>query len=137
MNFIKNKLIYISTFIFLTILLLYWLLPGNIIFTNNNVTIYIEQYGIEKRYITEPIDKKKILNEVSDIKINVFKNQHLLFADDGIVITIYGTGIKYKNQKINVVHIYISTKNEINTIELDEKSYSFKKENTSLINYVL
>lgn len=134
---IKNKFIYIVVFVFLCIILFYCSLPSNLIFTNDNVTVYIEQYGVEKQYITEKKNKKRILNNISAIQIRERKNQHLLFTKDGIVITVYGKGIRYKSKEVSVVHIYISEKNKINTIELDNKDYSFKNKNTALMNDIL
>lgn len=118
-------------------LLWYWFSPGHIIFTNSTVTIYIEQYDKEKREITVQEEKEKICNAISELQVNMLKNQYLLFADDGIEIRVYGRGIKYKNQNIGVVHIYLSEKNEINTIQLDGKDYSFKKGDTLLADYIL
>lgn len=135
MSVMKGKLIFISIFVFL-VALFYWLLPSNIVFANDDVTVYIENYGAKTTYITEKTEKKKILNAISDINISKFKNQHLLFADDGITITVYGKGIQYKNKDVSVIHIYISDKNEINTIQIGAKEYSFKKENTLLKEYL-
>ncbi len=135
MSVMKGKLIFISIFVFL-VALFYWLLPSNIVFANDDVTVYIENYGAKTTYITEKTEKKKILNAISDINISKFKNQHLLFADDGITITVYGKGIQYGNKDVGVIHIYISDKNEINTIQIGAKEYSFKKENTLLKEYL-
>lgn len=136
MNVMKGKLIFFIVFVFLAVILFYWLLPSNIVFTNDNVTVYIERYEAKTTYITEKMEKKKILNAISDINISKFKNHYLLFADDGITITVYGKGIQYKNKDIGVIHIYISDKNEINTIQIGTKNYSFKKENTLLKEYL-
>ncbi len=135
MSVMKSKLIFISIFVFL-VALFYWLLPSNIVFANDDVTVYIENYGAKTTYITEKTEKKKILNAISDINISKFKNQHLLFADDGITITVYGKGIQYRNKDVGVIHIYISDKNEINTIQIGAKEYSFKKGNTLLKEYL-
>ena len=135
MNVMKGKLIFISIFVFFVVLF-YWLLPSNIVFVNDDVKVYIESYGAKTTYITEKREKKKILNAISDINIRKFKNQHLLFADDGITITVYGKGIQYKNKDVSVIHIYISDKNEINTIQIGTKEYSFKKGNTLLKEYL-
>ncbi len=135
MSVMKGKLIFISIFVFL-VALFYWLLPSNIVFANDDVTVYIENYGAKTTYITEKTEKKKILNAISDINISKFKNQHLLFADDGITITVYGKGIQYRNKDVGVIHIYISDKNEINTIQIGAKEYSFKKGNTLLKEYL-
>ena len=135
MNVMKGKLIFISIFVFFVVLF-YWLLPSNIVFVNDDVKVYIESYEAKTTYITEKTEKKKILNAISDINIRKFKNQHLLFADDGITITVYGKGIQYKNKDVSVIHIYISDKNEINTIQIGTKEYSFKKGNTLLKEYL-
>ena len=136
MNVMKGKLIFFIVFVFLAVILFYWLLPSNIVFTNDNVTVYIERYEAKTTYITEKMEKKKILNAISDINISKFKNHHLLFADDGITITVYGKGIRYKNKGVGVIHIYISDKNEINTIQIGAQEYSFKKRNTLLKEYL-
>ena len=135
MNVMKGKLIFISIFVFFFVFF-YWLLPSNFVILNDDVKFYIESYGSKKTYITEKTEKKKILNAISDINIRKFKNQHLLFADDGITITVYGKGIQYKNKDVSVIHIYISDKNEINTIQIGTKEYSFKKGNTLLKEYL-
>lgn len=75
------------------------------------------------------------MNAISNIRIRKCKNQHLLFANDAIAITVYGKGIRYKNKGVSVVHIYISDKNEINTIQIGAKNCSFKKGNTILKEY--
>ena len=132
---IKKRFVLIIIFVVAIIALYCYMLPHSIVFTNINVVAYVEQYGKQKRYITEEMDKKRLLNMVSNIKIMPFQNHHILCSDDGIVITIYGKGILYRNKEVSVVHIYISEKNEINTIEIDEKDYCFKKENISLEEY--
>lgn len=38
--------------------------------------------------------------------------------------------------EVNVIHIFISERNEIGTIEINEKDYCFQKENTFLKEYM-
>jgi len=64
MNVMKGKLIFFIVFVFLAVILFYWLLPSNIVFTNDNVTVYIERYEAKTTYITEKMEKKKILNAI-------------------------------------------------------------------------